>query len=122
MNVQEIQEKFFREGKLIAFPKKLKSRQDLFAYLQEELAKKGSTFTEKEVNAFLAEIYDDFAILRRYLVDYGYLSRDQYGLEYRIEEKSKRPITRYLSNHSFLQYTVTKNKLEDFLCHNLSSH
>ena len=87
MNVQEIQEKSFREGKLIAFPKKLKSRQDLFAYLQEELAKKGSTFTEKEVNAFLAEIYDDYAILRRYLVDYGYLSRDQYGLEYRIEEK-----------------------------------
>ncbi|HFI0738645.1 TPA: DUF2087 domain-containing protein [Streptococcus suis] len=87
MNVQEIQEKFFREGKLIAFPKKLKSRQDLFAYLQEELAKKGSTFTEKEVNSFLAEIYDDYAILRRYLVDYGYLSRDQYGLEYRIEEK-----------------------------------
>ena len=34
----------------------------------------------------------------------------------------KRPITRYLSNHSFLQYTVIKNKLEDFLCHNLSSH
>ena len=87
MNVQEIQEKSFREGKLIAFPKKLKSKQDLFAYLQEELAKKVSTFTEKEVNAFLAETYDDFAILRRYLVDYGYLSRDQYGLEYRIEEK-----------------------------------
>ena len=37
-------------------------------------------------------------------------------------EESKRPITRYLSNHSFLQYTVIKNKLEDFLCHNLSSH
>ncbi|NCB78926.1 MAG: DUF2087 domain-containing protein [Bacilli bacterium] len=87
MHVQEIQEKFFREGKLIAFPKKLKSKQDLFAYLQEKLAKKGSTFTEKEVNDFLAEIYDDYAILRRYLVDYGYLSRDQYGLEYRIEEK-----------------------------------
>ncbi len=45
-------------------------------YLQEELAKKGSTFTEKEVNAFLAEFYDDYAVLRRYLVDYGYLSRD----------------------------------------------
>ena len=47
MNVQEIQEKSFREGKLIAFPKKLKSKQDLFAYLQEELAKKGSTFTKR---------------------------------------------------------------------------
>ncbi|WP_153051249.1 DUF2087 domain-containing protein, partial [Streptococcus suis] len=44
-------------------------------------------FTEKDVNAFLAEVYDDYAILRRYMVDYGYLSRDQYGLEYRVEEK-----------------------------------
>lgn len=78
---------FSEKASLSLFQKKLKSKQDLFAYLQEELAKKGSTFTEKEVNAFLAEIYDDFAILRRYLVDYGYLSRDQYGLEYRIEEK-----------------------------------
>ncbi|HEL1692448.1 DUF2087 domain-containing protein [Streptococcus suis] len=87
MNTQDIQEKFFRDGKLLVIPKKLKSKQVLFAYLQEELAKKGSTFTEKDVNTFLAEIYDDYAILRRYLVDYGYLSRDQYGLEYKIEEK-----------------------------------
>ncbi|HEL1633975.1 TPA: DUF2087 domain-containing protein [Streptococcus suis] len=87
MSHQDIQEKFFRDGKLLVIPKKLKSKQVLFAYLQEELAKKGSTFTEKDVNAFLAEFYDNYAILRRYLVDYGYLSRDQYGLEYRIEEK-----------------------------------
>ncbi|HFI0452951.1 TPA: DUF2087 domain-containing protein [Streptococcus suis] len=85
MSTQDIQEKFFRDGKLLVIPKKLKSKQILFAYLQEELAKKGSTFTEKEVNTFLAEFYDDYAILRRYLVDYGYLSRDQYGLEYRVE-------------------------------------
>lgn len=64
------------KASLSLFLQKLKSKQDLLAYLQEELAKKGSTFTEKEVNAFLAETYDDFAILRRYLVDYGYLSRD----------------------------------------------
>ncbi|MDW8731511.1 hypothetical protein Q7W06_01390, partial [Streptococcus suis] len=80
MNTQDIQEKFFREGKLIVIPKKLKSKQVLFAYLQEELAKKGSTFTEKEVNG-------------------------------------NRPITRYLSTHSLLQYTVRKTKLEDLLCH-----
>ncbi|HFU4449715.1 TPA: DUF2087 domain-containing protein [Streptococcus suis] len=87
MNSQDIQEKFFRDGKLLVIPKKLKSKQVLFAYLQEELAKKGSVFTEKEVNAFLAEIYDDFAILRRYLVDYGYLTRDDYGREYKIAEE-----------------------------------
>ncbi|HEP1834158.1 TPA: DUF2087 domain-containing protein [Streptococcus suis] len=78
---------FLIQATILVIPKKLKSKQVLFAYLQEELAKKGSTFTEKEVNAFLAEVYDDYAILRRYMVDYGYLSRDQYGLEYRIEEK-----------------------------------
>ncbi|HFR3559270.1 TPA: hypothetical protein ACHVBD_001358 [Streptococcus suis] len=49
MNTQDIQEKFFREGKLIVIPKKLKSKQVLFAYLQEELAKKGSAFTEAEI-------------------------------------------------------------------------
>ncbi|HFR3949778.1 TPA: DUF2087 domain-containing protein, partial [Streptococcus suis] len=31
MNTQDIQEKFFREGKLIVIPKKLKSKQVLFA-------------------------------------------------------------------------------------------
>ncbi|HFI0835769.1 TPA: DUF2087 domain-containing protein [Streptococcus suis] len=87
MSTQDIQEKFFRDGKLIVIPKKLKSKQVLFAYLQEELAEKGSVFTEKEVNAFLAEIYDDYAILRRYLVDYGYLTRDDYGREYKIAEE-----------------------------------
>ncbi|HFI0832559.1 TPA: DUF2087 domain-containing protein [Streptococcus suis] len=87
MSTQDIQEKFFRDGKLLVIPKKLKSKQVLFAYLQEELAKKGSAFTEKEVNAFLTEIYDDYAILRRYLVDYGYLTRDDYGREYKIAEE-----------------------------------
>lgn len=53
MNTQDIQEKFFRDGKLLVIPKKLKSKQVLFAYLQEELAKKGLVFTEKEVNAYL---------------------------------------------------------------------
>ncbi|NRG68621.1 hypothetical protein HPB00_03910 [Streptococcus suis] len=33
-----------------------------------------------------------------------------------------RPITRYLSTHSLLQYTVRKTKLEDLLCHSPSSH
>lgn len=85
MNTNDIQEKFFRDGKLLVIPKKLKSKQVLFAYLQEELAKAGDSFTEKEVNAFLAEIYDDYAILRRYLVDFGYLERDAYGIRYSIK-------------------------------------
>lgn len=41
MKAQDIHEKFFRDGKLLVITKKLKSKQVLFAYLQEELAKKG---------------------------------------------------------------------------------
>ncbi|HFI0306053.1 DUF2087 domain-containing protein [Streptococcus suis] len=87
MDTHQIQEKFFRHGRLTIIPKKLNSKQVLFAYLRDKLGERGQVFTEKEVNAFLAEIYDDFAILRRYLVDYGYLTRDDYGREYKIAEE-----------------------------------
>ncbi|WP_170238962.1 DUF2087 domain-containing protein [Streptococcus suis] len=87
MDTHQIQEKFFRHGRLTIIPKKLSSKQVLFSYLRDKLGERGQVFTEKEVNAFLAEIYDDFAILRRYLVDYGYLTRDDYGREYKIAEE-----------------------------------
>ncbi|MGQ7338584.1 cation diffusion facilitator family transporter [Streptococcus suis] len=41
---------------------------------------------------------------------------------HQISKKRNRPITRYLSTHSLLQYTVRKTKLEDLLCHSPSSH
>lgn len=39
----------------------------------------GRDYSEKEVNEVLAAVYDDYAILRRYLVDTGRLGRDPYG-------------------------------------------
>lgn len=35
----------------------------------------GRKYAEKEVNAILVAIYDDFATLRRYLIEYGYMNR-----------------------------------------------
>lgn len=35
----------------------------------------GKQYTEKEVNAILKDIFDDYATLRRYLVEYGYMER-----------------------------------------------
>lgn len=35
----------------------------------------GREYSEKEVNEILTAIYPDFATLRRYLIEYGYLSR-----------------------------------------------
>jgi len=36
----------------------------------------GVRYPERVVSSFLAELYDDYAALRRYLVDEGFLSRD----------------------------------------------
>ena len=42
----------------------------------------GRKYTEKEVNAILKEIYEDYATLRRYLIEYGFMKRSDDGREY----------------------------------------
>ncbi|MFE4114821.1 DUF2087 domain-containing protein [Priestia sp. YIM B13448] len=42
----------------------------------------GSTYTEKEVNDMLTPFYDDYAVLRRYLIEYGFLERSADGSSY----------------------------------------
>jgi hypothetical protein len=39
-------------------------------------------YSEKEINAILEDIYDDFATIRRYLIEYGFMDRLQDGKEY----------------------------------------
>ena len=39
-------------------------------------------YTEPEVNAILKEIWEDFATMRRYLIEYGYLDRTKDGKTY----------------------------------------
>jgi hypothetical protein len=36
----------------------------------------GERYSEKQVNAVIRELHDDYAALRRYLVDEGFLSRE----------------------------------------------
>jgi hypothetical protein len=43
----------------------------------------GRDYTEKEVGAVLAEVVDDVAAFRRYLVDHGLLERDNVGRYWR---------------------------------------
>jgi hypothetical protein len=74
-------ETFMPDGKLTAFPMKqaqiLVILDSVAAHFDAE-----KSYTEREINAILAEITDDFATLRRYLVDYGYLSRTSDGSVY----------------------------------------
>ena len=45
---------------------------------------KSLEFTEKELNEEINEIYPDYSLIRRYLVDYKFLERDNYGKMYKI--------------------------------------
>lgn len=87
MNEQVIQA-FFKEGKLLQIPKKEGKKLVIFNEImkQFDLHKQ---YSEKEVNAIIQEIYPDFAIIRRYLVDYGYLSRDKAGIVYTVSEEKE---------------------------------
>lgn len=40
-----------------------------------ELFERGRNYAEKEVNAILKNVFEDFATLRRYLIEYGYMER-----------------------------------------------
>ncbi|WP_291650725.1 DUF2087 domain-containing protein [Clostridium sp.] len=67
--------------KIRYFPIKEEKRKALlprFANLFEP----NRSYTEREVKTLINKIYDDDALIRRYLVDYGYLKRDKYGEKY----------------------------------------
>ena len=82
-------ENFFKEGKLLVIPKKNAKKVQVFQRVANQF-ELGKEYTEKEVNQRLREIYEDYALLRRYLVDYQYLERDKFGKIYqKCEQHTK---------------------------------
>ncbi len=45
----------------------------------------GRRYSEKEINEVLRAIYGDYATLRRYLIEYGFMTRTKSGSEYRLK-------------------------------------
>lgn len=66
---------FVRDGKLTTIPAARKQRVIVLQYLLEQFDP-GRTYPEREVNDLLGGFHEDFATLRRELVDYGYLTRE----------------------------------------------
>ncbi len=66
---------FIKDGRLVSIPAQYKKRR----YVMEELARAfewGRLYDEKEVNAILKTFHDDFASLRRELVDQRIMMRE----------------------------------------------
>lgn len=76
-------ETFMPGGKLVAFPHK----QEQILTILNEVATKfepEKKYQERDVNVILEEVNEDYCTLRRFLVDYGYLSRDK-GVYEKVE-------------------------------------
>lgn len=77
-----MENKFFDESeKLKVIPKKSKTKLEVLRIVSESFSH-GQIYSEKEVNEILKKVYDDYALLRRNLIEYKFLSRDAYGKEY----------------------------------------
>ena len=72
-------------GALINYPAKEKKK----IIVLEEIVKNfstGKTYSEKELNRILKRVYEDYATLRRALIEYGFMERTNDGSSYWVKE------------------------------------
>lgn len=75
--------RLFSRGRLVSMPGPGPLREAMLRHVAETVFEPGRTYPEKHVNELLAQCHDDFAILRRYLVEAGLLTRSTDGRDYR---------------------------------------
>lgn len=88
VRVKRLLRMFDAEGKLVRWPSK-RSEQELCLWVIWSKLPTGQVFAEKEVNLLLNEnhLFGDHPLLRRWLCDYGMMSRTRDGREYTRVEK-----------------------------------
>ena len=79
--VQKVLRTYLSDGRLRLMPRAGAKRRIVLDYLATQF-EPGVRYSEAQVNAVLRVYHDDFAALRRYLIDEGLLSRDN-GLYWR---------------------------------------
>ncbi len=89
VRVKRLLRMFDPEGKLARWPSK-RSQQELCLWVIWSKLPARQVFTEKEINLLLNDnhLFGDHPLLRRWLCDYGMMSRTRDGREYRRVEKS----------------------------------
>ncbi len=76
-----IQKYFTEDGELSKFPKKEKEKIIVLIKIMESF-EHGVQYTEKDVNAVLEKKYNDYVLIRRYLIEYGFIDRKRDGSYY----------------------------------------
>ncbi|WP_391119066.1 DUF2087 domain-containing protein [Psychrobacillus sp. L3] len=83
----DVEKKFFPagvDGPLIKFPKKEKQKLATLRVIIKRFEQE-KTYSEKEINEVLKNVYADFVTLRRYLIEYGFLDRKDDGSAYWVK-------------------------------------
>ena len=68
-------------GRLIRFPTKDKQWFAILRWIATKF-EMGVRYPEKQVNAIITEIHDDYATIRRSLVEFGFMARERGGGDY----------------------------------------
>lgn len=76
---------FDKTGALKNYPVKQKRKIVVLSEISKNFSK-DKIYTEKEVNRILTRIYEDYATLRRALVEYGFIERKNDGSSYWVKE------------------------------------
>ena len=80
------------EGPLKTFSMKEKNKLAVLRQIVKRF-KANRIYSEKEVNVILKNVYEDFATIRRYLIEYGFMDRkpdcSQYWLKEEIDRKEE---------------------------------
>ena len=85
---QELITKYFPNGTdkaILRFPKKEKHKIVILREITHRLAD-NKTYKEKELNPILQSYYEDYAQIRRYLIEYGFMDRKEDGSEYWVKK------------------------------------
>jgi hypothetical protein len=75
---ERVRRTFLKDGRLVSIPTQRSKRLVILDVLAQEF-EPGRRYPEKEVNRRLRAWHPDHAALRRYLVDEGFMERDQGG-------------------------------------------
>ncbi|MGD6958211.1 DUF2087 domain-containing protein [Rossellomorea aquimaris] len=81
----QIVKKYFSYGVMSKFPPKEKQRLVILREISKQL-KKDDMYDEKELNQILKGIYDDYVLIRRYLIEYGFIDRKSDGSKYWLKK------------------------------------
>ncbi len=75
---------YFIKGRLKIIPAKEKKKIIILQEIMEKF-EKGKKYTRENLNSILKEFYEDYASLRRYLIEYGFMERTSDGKIYWVK-------------------------------------